>query len=103
MSPSSHSFSLRVPQHAHRHPAPHEQRSRQHQDLHVVPLHSATALVAALERLRADLIDRAFTLEQRGHVDAADVAITAAAHLEELCEEFSSLREEDTHLTSVDR
>lgn len=55
------------------------------------PMPSATTetLRARVERLRTELVDLAFTLDVRGSCAAADVAMTTAARLAELCEELS--------------
>jgi hypothetical protein len=42
-----------------------------------------------LDRLRTELVDLAFTLECRGRLDAADVAMTTSARVGELCEELA--------------
>ena len=47
------------------------------------------ALRAKLAGLRAEFIDLAFTLERRGRIDAADVAMTASARVGELCDELT--------------
>jgi hypothetical protein len=43
-----------------------------------------------LEALRSELADLAFDLECRGRLDAADMATLTAAHLKDLCAEFSA-------------
>ena len=48
----------------------------------------ANVILEKLTELRAELVDLAFTLECRGHLDAADVAMTTSARVAELCEEF---------------
>lgn len=40
-----------------------------------------------LEHLRTQLVDLAFTLERRGQVEAADVAIATSSRIAELCED----------------
>jgi hypothetical protein len=45
-------------------------------------------IVDKLARLRTELIDLAFVLERQGRPEAADVAMTTSARLEELCEEI---------------
>lgn len=40
-----------------------------------------------VDQLRRELVDLAFTLECRGRLDAADVAMTTSARLAELCDE----------------
>lgn len=42
-----------------------------------------------LSALRTEFVDLAFTLERRGRIDAADMAITASARVGELCDEFA--------------
>ena len=44
-------------------------------------------LLKRLHELRTDLVDLAFALERRGQMEAADVAITTSARLQELCDE----------------
>jgi hypothetical protein len=41
-----------------------------------------------LAELRTQLVDLAFVLERRGHAEAADVAITTSARLNEICDEW---------------
>lgn len=48
------------------------------------------ALVTKLDRLRAELIELAYSLECRGQVEAADVAMTTSARIEELREEIET-------------
>jgi len=45
-------------------------------------------VVEKLDRLRTELVDLAFALENRGRVDAADVAMMTSARIEELREEL---------------
>lgn len=45
-----------------------------------------------LAHLRVALVELAYTLDTRGRLDAADVAITTAARIGELCEEFAPKR-----------
>ena len=47
----------------------------------------STLFRAKLEDLRTQLVDLAFTLERRGQVEAADVAIAASSRIAELCED----------------
>lgn len=47
---------------------------------------SAREILGKLDRLRAELVELAYTLDVRGHLEAADVAITTAARIGELCE-----------------
>jgi hypothetical protein len=49
-------------------------------------------LAERLDALRTELADLAFTLESRGRLDAADVAITISARVGELCEELGPAR-----------
>ena len=42
-----------------------------------------------LDALRLELVELAFVLDQRGHIDAADVAMTTSARIQELSEELS--------------
>jgi len=49
---------------------------------------STELILKKLSDLRAELIDLAFTMDRRGRLDAADVAMTASARVGELCEEF---------------
>lgn len=44
-------------------------------------------LLRRLHELRTDLVDLAFALERRGQMEAADVAITTSARLQELCDQ----------------
>ena len=41
-----------------------------------------------LAELRTQLVELAFVLERRGQAEAADVAITTSARLNELCDEL---------------
>ena len=45
-------------------------------------------VVEKLDHLRTELVDLAFALENRGRVDAADVAMMTSARIEELREEL---------------
>jgi hypothetical protein len=49
-----------------------------------------SGLLEKLAGLRAELADLAFALDREGSPVAADVAMTTAARVGELCEEFSS-------------
>jgi hypothetical protein len=51
-------------------------------------------ILTRIDRLRTELIDQAFALDRRGCADAADVATSAAARLEELQDELSAARAE---------
>lgn len=53
-------------------------------------------LLDRLAALRIELVDLAYTLDVRGAVTAADVAMTTSSRLAELCEEFSA-RPYDAH------
>lgn len=44
------------------------------------------ALRSKLAALSVEFIDLAFSLERRGRIDAADVAMTASARVAELCD-----------------
>jgi NTP pyrophosphatase (non-canonical NTP hydrolase) len=39
--------------------------------------------------LRIELVELAVLLDRRGHLDAADVAMTTSARISELCEELA--------------
>jgi hypothetical protein len=54
-----------------------------------VTLAASASLREKLDELRTQLVDLAFTLECRGQIEAADVAITTSARVGELCEELS--------------
>ena len=41
-----------------------------------------------LAQLRAELVELAFTMDRRGHPEAADVAMMVSARVGELCDEF---------------
>jgi hypothetical protein len=43
-----------------------------------------------LSDFRAELVELAFTMDRRGRLEAADVAMTASARVGELCEELSA-------------
>lgn len=49
---------------------------------------SSGILLQKLAQLRAELVELAFTMDRRGHPDAADVAMMVSARVGELCEEF---------------
>lgn len=49
---------------------------------------SHKSLAEKLDDLRLELVELAFTLDQRGRVDAADVAMTTSARIAELCNEL---------------
>jgi hypothetical protein len=48
------------------------------------------AVIEKLDQLRTELVDLAFTLECRGQLDAADVAMTTSARVGELCDELAA-------------
>ena len=50
---------------------------------------SATAIREKLDDLRTQLVDLAFTLERRGQMEAADVAIATSSRVGELCDELA--------------
>lgn len=61
-------------------------------------------LLGRLAALRIELIDLAYTLDVRGAGTAADVAMSTAARLAELCEEFSApLGDTHSHRDSTPR
>lgn len=49
--------------------------------------------LSRLEELRAELADLAFTLEQRGEIAAADIAISTSVRLAELRDEIEAGRQ----------
>lgn len=51
---------------------------------------NATEILEKLDRLRAELVELAYTLDSRGQLAAADVAMTTSARIGELCEEFAA-------------
>jgi hypothetical protein len=53
---------------------------------------NVTAILEKLGGLRTELIELAFTLEGRGRLDAADVAMTTSARVGELCDELAAKR-----------
>jgi hypothetical protein len=53
---------------------------------------SSGILLQKLAQLRAELVELAFTMDRRGHPDAADVAMMVSARVGELCEEFEDDR-----------
>lgn len=53
---------------------------------------NATDILEKLDRLRTDLVELAYSLDTRGRLDAADVAITTSARIGELCEELAAAR-----------
>lgn len=58
-----------------------------------MPIAEINMILTRIDRVRTELIDEAFALDRRGCADAADVATSAAARLEELQEELSATRE----------
>lgn len=57
---------------------------------------NATEILEKLARLRTELVELAYSLDTRGQLAAADVAMTTSARIGELCEELAAEREE-TH------
>lgn len=53
---------------------------------------NATEILEKLDELRTELIELAYTLDTRGQLAAADVAMTTSARIRELCEEFARER-----------
>lgn len=51
---------------------------------------NAPDLLEKLAQLRVELVELAYTLDTRGRLDAADVAISTSARIGELCEEFAT-------------
>jgi hypothetical protein len=49
-------------------------------------------ILEKLDHLRTELVELAYTLETRGQIGAADVALTTAARIGELCEELAAAR-----------
>lgn len=49
---------------------------------------TANNVLEKLAGLRVELVDFAFILDRKGHVEAADVVMTISARVEELCEEL---------------
>jgi hypothetical protein len=49
---------------------------------------NVSLLLKKLDHLRTELVELAFTLEGRGRFDAADVAMTTSARIDELREEL---------------
>ena len=54
------------------------------------PTASSRLLAEQLDALRTELVDLAFQLEQRGRLDAADVAISVAGRVGSLREEMAA-------------
>ena len=52
---------------------------------------NATEILEKLEHLRTELVDLAYTLDTRGQLGAADVAMMTSARISELYEEFAAL------------
>jgi hypothetical protein len=46
-------------------------------------------LLSKLAGLRTELVDLAFQLECQGRVDAADIAVTTSARIQEICSELA--------------
>jgi hypothetical protein len=53
---------------------------------------NATEILEKLDHLRTELVDLAYTLDTRGQVGAADVAMMTSARIGELFEEFAAER-----------
>lgn len=53
---------------------------------------NATEILEKLDQLRTELVELAYTLDTRGQLDAADVAMTTSARIGELCEELAAER-----------
>jgi hypothetical protein len=53
-----------------------------------MPAADTLTIQAKLDAFRTELVDLAFTLDRQGRPDAADVAMTTAARVGELCEEL---------------
>jgi hypothetical protein len=48
-----------------------------------------TEILEKLDQLRTELVELAYTLDTRGQLDAADVAMTTSARIGELCAELA--------------
>ncbi len=57
-----------------------------------MPEPKADFIFERLLALRTELVDRAFILECRGRLDAADEAMTISAQVAEILEEFETAR-----------
>lgn len=53
---------------------------------------NAMEIMEKLDRLRTELIELAYTLDIRGQLGAADVAMITSARLGELCAQFAEAR-----------
>jgi len=53
---------------------------------------NAPEILSRLEHLRTELVELAYTLDTRGQLAAADVAITTSARIAELCDELAPAR-----------
>lgn len=51
-----------------------------------------TEILERLGQLRMELVELAYTLDTRGQLAAADVAMTTSARIGELCEELAAER-----------
>ena len=49
---------------------------------------NATEILEKLDQLRTELVELAYSLDTRGQLDAADVAMRTSASIGELCEEL---------------
>ena len=47
-------------------------------------------MLKKLSDFRTELVEIAFTMDRRGRLEAADVAMAASARVRELCEEFEA-------------
>ena len=50
---------------------------------------NTTEILEKLDRLRTELVELAYTLDTRGQLDAADVAMMTSARIAELYEELN--------------
>ena len=53
---------------------------------------NTTETLEKLDHLRTELVDLAYTLDTRGQLHAADVAMMTSARIGELCEELAAER-----------
>jgi len=57
-------------------------------------------LLSKLTGLRTELVELAFRLERQGRIDAADIAVTTSARIQEICSELGPTRlPDDTRFT----
>jgi hypothetical protein len=66
-------------------------RTQLHAPLNPLPMIDslAPALLRKLRQLQAELADLAFTLDQRGRAEAADLAVSVGERVGALCDEFA--------------